>query len=329
MSGWDLIAGHGRAVDALRRASQAERPHHGYLLMGREGLGKATVAAILARALLCEAAPEQRPCDACVSCRKVASGSHPDCWTELPGGKSNIISVEQVAEVQRRVAFRRAEGRFRVVVFDGGGTMNVQAQNKLLKTLEEPPTQTVLVLCALHPGQLLPTIRSRCQKLSFGPVPDGEIQRWLVERHGADPEAAAGAVAASRGIPARALGFLDAETQQTRATQLADVLRALSGEPGAAGALAQSVDRDREGCGELLGLVQELLRDAMSASAGSALPPLVADLPADAPALPQLSPRFLARGVERVEAARARLHRNVHPGGVLEDLLLQIGSTAP
>ena len=188
--GWESILGHERTVSSLRRAVREERPNHAYLLLGAAGSGKRQLAEVFAQALVCESEPGTRPCGECSGCRKVAAGTHPDVWCEEPGGKSDSITSDQITELQRRLSFRRAEGRARVVLIDRAGSMNPQAQNRLLKTLEEPPPETILVLCATQPGQLLITVRSRCQKVRLGAVPATQIEHWLVESQGAAPSAA-------------------------------------------------------------------------------------------------------------------------------------------
>ena len=325
MSAWDRVVGHERMVSSLRRAVRERRPHHALLLLGPAGVGKMTLARLLAAGLVCEAEGE-RPCEECTPCRRVAAGTHTDVWTEEPSGRSHTITVDQVAEIQRRLSYRRAEGAFRVVLVDDAGTMNEQSQNKLLKTLEEPPPGTVIVLCALHPGQLLVTVRSRCQKLPLGPVDPGLLTRWLRERHGADEQTARVATAAAHGLPGLACTLMDPETLKVRAERLEDLCAAMGGDRGAIDRLADQVGHDREGCGEQLTLLQELARDAMVEAAGQPVPPRHADAHPRSGHLADLDARHLAGLVDRTETTRERLSRNVHPGWLLEDLLLHLAT---
>ncbi len=328
MTRWDDVVGHERAVAALRRAARERRPHHALLLLGPQGVGKMTLARLLAAGLVCDADGE-RPCGECTSCRRVAAGTHTDIWTEEPSGKSRTITVDQVAEIQRRLAYRRGDAAFRVVLVDDAGTMNDQSQNKLLKTLEEPPPGTVIVLCALHPGQLLVTVRSRCQKLPLGPVEPRRLARWLQERHGADPETARVAAAASHGMPGVACTLLDPETLQGRSERLQDLCSAIGGDRTAIDRIADQIGYDREACAELLTLLQELLRDAMVGASGEPVPPLHADADPRAGNLGDLDARHLAGLVARTEATRERLSRNVHPAWLMEDLLLHLATRSP
>jgi DNA polymerase-3 subunit delta' len=198
----ELIA-QDRALSSLRSALRRGALHHAYLFGGPEGVGKAQAARLLAQAANCEggvAGPgglREDPCGACGPCRKIARGVHPDVlvlreeramakagvW-EPKGGRtpSKDIVVDQVRDVvDRRLALRRFEGRRRFVIVDPADAMNPQAQNALLKTLEEPPEDTTLVLVASGADALLPTIRSRCMRITFRPLPDALIRERLAE----------------------------------------------------------------------------------------------------------------------------------------------------
>ena len=319
LSGWADLVGHERVASTLRRAAREQRPHGAYLFLGPRGAGKATLARLFAAALLCT--EDDGPCGQCKACGRVAAGSHADMTVVEPSGRSRTIGVDAVAEVQRALGYRRLEGRFRVVVFDEAGTMNAQAQNKLLKTLEEPPSGTILVLCALHPGQLLVTVRSRCQKLVLGPTDRTAIARWLQETHSATAEAARVAAGAGRGLPGRSLALIDPDEAAAVQARTDGLIAALGRDPQARAELISSVDRDREGCAELVGLLQELLRDAMVQTAGAAVPTLHSHTGEALAPLRSVGPETLARLVGEVEVTRGRLARNVHPGGLLEDLL--------
>ena len=210
MTGWHDIVGHGRVTAALQRAADNDSPHHAYLLMGPAGIGKMTLAPTFAKALVCTAA-QQRPCGDCAACRQADTGMHVDLSVVGPEGSSQIITVSQVREIQRKLAYRQAGERCRVVIIDDAGSMNVDSQNKLLKTLEEPPARTVLILCCLHPGLLLATVRSRCQKLMLAPVPVPDLERWLLDNQDTVPQRARRAATAARGVPGRAIDLLDPE----------------------------------------------------------------------------------------------------------------------
>jgi DNA polymerase-3 subunit delta' len=276
-----------RAVGALRAALRHGRLHHAYLLGGPEGVGKGTSARLLAQAANCEAPgqggqPPDDPCGQCGPCRKIAHGTHPDVFLlneervmakagrwEPRGGRtpSKEIVVDQVRDlVDHRLAMRRFEGRRRVVVIDPADAMNVQAQNALLKTLEEPPDATTLLLVSSSPDALLPTIRSRCLRVTFAPLPEAVIRARL-EAAGQTPEAARLAAALAGGSLARALA-LDAEALAERRGALEAAAALSADDAGRWVAFAREHGEDREvaaGLGELL-LVW--WRDVLVAQAG-------------------------------------------------------------
>ena len=325
---WREVVGHTRAVAALSRAVVASRPHHAYLVLGPAGLGKMTLARALSGALLCVGASDGA-CGQCVACSKLHNNMHTGLHTIVPGGRSNTIQVDQIQALQRALSFRRLDGEWRVVLIDDAGSMNETAQNKLLKTLEEPPEGTVLILCALHPAQMLQTVRSRCQKITLGAVDDTALRGWLTDTHGAATSAAHAAVEGAQGIPGRALELLDPETAGDRRARLDALVRALAGDPEAVAEQIQVIDRDRTGCGAAFVLLQELLRDAMVLASDSPARRIHPDVDARVGRLAGLTPTGYARWIERIEDVQEQLTRNVHPGALMEDTLLKITGVSP
>jgi len=320
---WDHVVGHERVVDALKRAADNDSPHHAYLILGPAGIGKMTIARLFAKALVCSA-PAQRPCGECKPCRQAEAGTHVDLSTESPEGRSQTINVSQVREIQRRLTYRQVGERCRVILIDGAGSMNVDAQNKLLKTLEEPPQRTVLVLCCLHPGQLLATVRSRCQKLSLGPVPAERLERWLLDTHDTHPERAKRAAAGARGLPGRAIDLLDPELDEARGERIRTLVGCAEGNREDIENLLSAVQRNREESRITLELLEELIRDAAVRATGSTARPLHGEFTVSSGPLTQLGPARLAEMVDHVEGAKARLKRHVDSGALVEDVLLRL-----
>jgi len=211
-----------------------------------------------------------------------------------------------------------------VVIIDDAGAMNADAQNKLLKTLEEPPQRTVLVLCCLHPGQLLATVRSRCQKLSLGPVPVEQLEPWLLESHAAAPELAKRAAAGARGLPGRAITLLDPELDEAQNERVRTLIGCTEGKREDIDAVLSGVQRNREESRITLELLEELLRDAALRSTGARVRPFHDSFAVSSGPLTELSPARLAEIVDHVESAKERLHRNVDPGALVEDVLLRL-----
>ncbi len=201
---WGIV-GHEHAIDLLRRALVAQRVRHAYLFTGPEHIGKTLLAQRFAQTLLCMGGPDphvapQNPCGVCLSCRKVLHGNHPDVHLISRVPDKQFILIEQVRALQSDSARKTLEGRYNVFIIQGMHEMNVQAANCLLKTLEEPEPNVVLLLTAPDPGLLLPTILSRVQQVSMHVLTAPHIQAALEHWWEVEPQEAAliAALAAGR-----------------------------------------------------------------------------------------------------------------------------------
>lgn len=157
---------------------------HGFLFSGPKGVGKETFADEFAQYLLCHqnVMGKDKPCGQCPSCLLIASGMHPDIKIIAPEGASETIQVDQIRELIHYLSLRPHHANHKVAILYAADRMNVNAANSLLKSLEEPPTASMLILTTCRPNSLLPTIKSRCQEVVF-PIPDSEISRpWLATR---------------------------------------------------------------------------------------------------------------------------------------------------
>jgi len=197
------------ALAALTRALVAGKVPHAYLFEGPAGVGKRLAARAWAMALNCEGGGADS-CGACESCRKIGADVHPDVrWLTLPEGKRRI-PIEAVREAERWIAVRPHEGRSKVLIVEPAEQMSDQAANALLKTLEEPRPGSFLALVTSRASSLLPTVRSRCQRLRFGPLGRETVTDILVEQ-GADREEAELVASLSEGSVERAAGYLGEE----------------------------------------------------------------------------------------------------------------------
>ncbi|HHH44492.1 MAG TPA: DNA polymerase III subunit delta' [Gammaproteobacteria bacterium] len=155
---------------------------HALLIRGREGVGKQVLAEQLAAALLCEQpGAEGRPCGRCQACGWLQAGTHPDLLWVRPEEEGKAIKIDQVRALNTRLATTSHAGRYKVAILQPADAMNVNAANSLLKTLEEPAADTLLLLLAAAPGRLPATIRSRCQQLEVATPDRDSARQWLLD----------------------------------------------------------------------------------------------------------------------------------------------------
>jgi len=176
---WQII-GHEWAVALLEQSLASGRMAHAYLFTGPPQVGKRKLALGLAQALNCTGA--EQPCGQCPSCRKVAKGTHPDVRVIEGEGASGGLLIDQVRALQREAVLSPYEGRYRVYVLRRADLSSLEAANSLLKILEEPPQQVVLILTAVEAELLPPTVVSRCQRLDLRPVRQSVVEAVLRER---------------------------------------------------------------------------------------------------------------------------------------------------
>ena len=210
-----MTRGQPRALAAIAAMVAGPAPH-AVLLVGPASSGKTTLALDLAAGLLCLAPdPASRPCRACRGCRLVASGNHPDLHRLAPEGPGGQIRIGKASDPEPgtvrhligELALLSVEGGARVAIVEQAHRMNDDAQNALLKMLEEPPPGVTIVLCADDEECLLPTVRSRCGRVRLGPVAGREIERWLGDLGAAQAPDAARFARLAAGCPGLALAY--------------------------------------------------------------------------------------------------------------------------
>lgn len=224
----DEVRGQDVVVARLRRAMRVGRLGHALVFSGPAGVGKRTTAMALARTLLCRTG---EGCRVCPECHLVDAGSHPDLFVEdiekarLDRPTATMLSIEQVRRLRSQLASRPLRGAHKVGILDPADRATPDAQNALLKTLEEPPGAATLILVASNSLALLPTILSRCQRLLFAPL-DSALVVELLTAEGVAPELSATAAALSGGSLERARALADEEVAQV-GSELASCLREL------------------------------------------------------------------------------------------------------
>ena len=220
---WDDLVGQRRAVGHLRRAVEAGAVSHAYLFVGPTGSGKKSAARALACALFCA----DGGCGSCSACRRVKALTHPDLHLIQPGGVAEYL-IDQVRQVIHDVSLKPIEAPYKVYVFDDVGRLRDEAANAFLKTLEEPPTDVVIVLVADDYDDVVPTIASRCQVVRFSPVASATARALVVERTGASEAEARAALAASAGVVPRAIDLLRSPGRLGARSATLDVLKRLT-----------------------------------------------------------------------------------------------------
>lgn len=179
MNGFNKVIGHKDLIGYFQTAMKSGKISHAYILNGEKGSGKHILARTFAAALNCEG--ENRPCGECHSCRQAESKNHPDI-VEVMHDKPNSISVEDIrTQLVDDVTIRPYSSPYKVYIVGDAEKMTPQAQNALLKTIEEPPEYVVILLLTTNASALLPTILSRCVMLNTKPVPDAEVREYLME----------------------------------------------------------------------------------------------------------------------------------------------------
>ena len=195
------------AATRAQLLQQRGRLPHALLLSGTPGLGKAALARLLAQDLLCDTpTPTGGACDNCRGCTLYAAGNHPDFQFVAPPEGSRIIAVEQIRALMDFVSMRPHSAACKVVVLAPAEAMNINAANSLLKMLEEPPPANFLLLVTHNAAALLPTIRSRCSRITLKPPMIADAVAWL-EQNGVAPDAAPQLVSLARGAPLQALAL--------------------------------------------------------------------------------------------------------------------------
>jgi len=210
--------------------TQRDQDHipHALLLHGREGLGKRGFAELLAQSLLCEAVvADGEACEICRSCHLFATGAHPDSMQVEPEEERKGILIEQIRALNHFVALTSGQSHRKVAVIAPAERLNRNAANSLLKTLEEPPRNTLLMLVSHAPALLPATIRSRCQKLAFGTPPEVVAVPWLRERLGAEAETL---LSLANGSPFKAVALAEADALGRRNMVLSHVQGLISGQ---------------------------------------------------------------------------------------------------
>ncbi len=317
---WHGIEGHDPIVEQFRLAIRRGRLASSFLFVGPEGVGKRTFALRLAQALLCDTRPEAEldPCGACPACCQVAGGSHPDVHVVGKPAEKSALPVEiLIGRREHRgreglchdMSLRPYSGKRRIAVIDDADYLFAEGANALLKTLEEPPPKSVLILIGTSPARQLPTIRSRCQMVRFGRLPEETVAE-LLRREGLldDPGRAEQLALFSEGSLTLAVELDDPDLWSFRDTLLArlaeeplesvEMAKAVGGFVDAAGKAAPA---RRARLRQIVRFASQFYRQLLLAESGATV--------ADDDELQRAAGRTLAAGAIRGQRTLFRLER--------------------
>ena len=312
------ILGQDSCITMLRRSLATGRLAHAYLFEGIEGCGKKATALALIEAVFCG---RDEGCGSCPSCAKIARLQHPDLHLVEPDGA--FIKIDQIRELQKELAYRPFEAPKKACIIDGAERLNPAAGNALLKTLEEPPGNALIILVTEQSSSVLPTILSRCQRLHFQALSQETIAACL-DRQGIDSESARVAALLAGGSMKKAMGIAK-ETVLTERKEILERLSALSlREITPLFATAEELASDKDKVAELLGLLTSYLRDMLILKGGGDGIANIDLLPMLERESARITQERIMERIGHVAAARQALVRNVNSRLTLEVLFMRL-----
>lgn len=200
------IKGQDQAIKFLKAAIRSGKLSHAYIFAGPKGVGRSLLARNFAKALNC-ADIENAPCDSCLACKKIDKDTHPDVKWIKKDEKSGQVKIGQIRKLESQIVFRPFEGKCKVFIIVEAELMNIEAANSFLKTLEEPPQNSLLILIVEKPKDLLPTIASRCQMIRLRPLETDKLISILVNEYDISRERAGFLSRVSEGRLGKAISY--------------------------------------------------------------------------------------------------------------------------
>jgi DNA polymerase III subunit delta' len=336
---WHSIRGHDRVVDSLVSSLRQGRLPHALLFVGPQGIGKRAFARKLAQALLCEtrAATLLDACEQCPGCLQVEAATHPDFIEAAKPEDKHELPISVIRDVCDQFALKPSRGGYKVAILDDADDLNEEASNAFLKTLEEPPPGSVLILIGTSAELQLETIVSRCQVVRFDPLAESEIATLLMEKGVAQDAADAARLAAlGEGSFGRAVGLADTELERFRRSMIDEVAAEHGFDPPALAhrlqahikqAGKESVDQRRR-ASLLIGELARFFRGVLWQTAGASPPcPDAADRRCVAALAGRLEPEDIFVLADRCVLADYHVHRRLYMPLIVESLMHDLGKS--
>jgi len=342
------LVGNQRVKKLLNRMLESRRVPGALLFSGEEGVGKKLFAIELARALNCRTPRGVEACGGCASCLRIAQFNYPESnekeelkqiiWTNhtdvgMVQPPARVFHVDQMRDIEREANYRPFEGKARIFLIDDAHKLNEASSNALLKTLEEPPRTSHIILITSHPAALLPTIRSRCQEVRFSPLTADEIEGHLRQQKLVSPAEASLRARSAHGSLGRALSG-DMESYKEQRNDMLQVLKAVSltGDRAALLRLAEQLNdaRYKDDYESSLDLLEGLIRDAWMLSLGVEEEQIVnADLLSELTKIGQRLDSCRAEDwLSAIEELREQLAVNINRKIATDALFLSMASAA-
>lgn len=335
---WHSVRGHDRAVETLRLSLVQGRFPHAFLFVGPEGVGKHTFALTLARGLLCERGGDRTldPCEVCPGCLQVMGDTHPDLLRVGCPEDKHELPIKVIRDLCADLGLKPARGARKVAIVNDADDLNEEAANAFLKTLEEPPPGSVLILIGTSVELQLETIVSRCRVVRFDPLPESELAALLLEQGiTSDPSEAGRLAQLAEGSVSRARGLADPVLARFRRSLIDEIASSRGFDPPALSlrigafvkeAGTESVDR-RSRASLLFGELARFFRSTLWQTAGLAPPcPDPDDRRAVAALAARLDPEAVLVLADRCLEADYQVGRNAYLPVILDALLHDLGA---
>jgi DNA polymerase-3 subunit delta' len=324
---FEEVVGQEQIKEHLQNAIRLDKVSHAYIISGERGTGKEFIAKTFAITLQCEAREDTEPCLTCHACKQALGNNHPDIKF-ITHEKPNTIGVDDIRnQINGDIVIKPYSGPKKIYIIDEAEKMTVQAQNALLKTLEEPPEYAVVLLLTANLEVFLPTIVSRCVCLSMKPVPDKELRQYLMESMSLPDYKADICVAFARGNIGKAKLLASSEEFEKVKDEALVLLKNIGTmEISEIITAIKKISEYKFEVGDYLDILSIWYRDVLLFKATRDINSLI--FRDELPYIKRVADTYAYEGIEEIikglEKAKARLHANVNFELTIELLLLTI-----